>query len=369
MSDIWDTYLAPIRRIIDDLTADQGEIAKISKRWRTLATDVTAHTGALKRAVNTVDDAWNGGAAENFTTYMAKYPQYGTQLSNALTSSADKIDAAGNALESARRDVQTIYDEKRTWLDEQRKKSDTSIPMSLIRSQVQDALGRAAGPKQRAIDAVDAATTEIDKHAGDVKFFTAIPAPGDQDFYPKNNPQLHWIVDPKFKERGTTQLAGDNGNGAQNGGGGGSGSRTYRPEEIQVPANAKDLAKNPEAQKILDYALAQLGDPYVWGAEGPNSFDCSGLTLRAYEAAGIDLPRVAQDQWLHGPRIPDGDVQAGDLIFFDNDGDGTADHVGIVLDPEKQTMIHAPNSTTVVKISDYGNYGSPRLGFTRPGNS
>ncbi|WP_449064002.1 C40 family peptidase [Planomonospora algeriensis] len=117
----------------------------------------------------------------------------------------------------------------------------------------------------------------------------------------------------------------------------------------------------------MGYALDQLGDRYVFGATGPHTFDCSGLTLRAYQAAGIGIPRVAADQWVHGPRVPDGEVQAGDLIFFDSTGDGKADHVGIVLDPERKTMIHAPNSRSVVRVESYGDYPTPRLGFTRPG--
>ncbi|GGO77595.1 bifunctional WXG100 family type VII secretion target/C40 family peptidase [Nonomuraea cavernae] len=365
---LWDTQLAALKRIVDELTSDQGEIAKISQRWRTMATAVTTDTGALNTAVGTVDDAWKGGAADNFVTYMAKYPKSASQLKEALTTSATKIDEAGAALNTARGDVQKIYTDTSTWLAKQSPKTDSAI--TSITNQVNAAVKRADEPRQRAIDAIDAAIKEINNHVDD-KFFTTIPAPGDQDFYPKNKPNLHWLVDPQFKQTGDpTQPTGDKGNGSPNGGNGGNESGAppnIPPAESQVPPDAKDLTENPDAQKILDYAFEQLGDPYVWGAEGPDSFDCSGLTQKAYEAAGIEIPRVANDQWGAGPRIPDGNVQAGDLIFFDNDGNGTADHVGIVVDPEKKTMVHAPNSTTVVQIADYG--GRTALGFTRPGNS
>ncbi|MFF5211919.1 NlpC/P60 family protein [Streptosporangium sp. NPDC000396] len=387
MTDKWDDYLRPIQNAIDELTGDQAEVSKISTRWRGVATNIPTHTGTLKRAVTTVNDAWNGSAAESFAGYMAKYTEQGTALNSALTNCASKLDAAGTALEAAKGEAQAIYNRTRTWLDEQRKDSDsTTISMTSIRSKVDKALAelnKPEGAKQRAIKAIEEATSAIDE-LDKVKFFSSIPAPADQDFYPKNNLAMRWTPDPGFDPRGTTQLAsykGGNGLDLQTGGNGygsgsessgngygsgGSGGGSPNPG-LEVPPNARSLAANPRAQAIVDFALNHRGDRYIWGATGPNAFDCSGLTLRAYEAAGIEIPRVAHDQWLHGPRIPDGKEQAGDLIFFDKDGDGVADHVGIVLDPEKKTMIHAPNSHSVVRIESYGDYPTPRLGFTRPG--
>ncbi|MGN9846146.1 bifunctional WXG100 family type VII secretion target/C40 family peptidase [Nonomuraea sp. H19] len=376
-----DSYLSPIQRIIDDLSGNQAEISKISKRWRTLADNITTETGAIKRAVNTVNNAWNGTAAESFATYMARYPASGTELSTALTTCAGKLDAAGTALETAKGQVEELYREKRAWLDEQRNDPDvTTISMTSIRSQVSDALERAKAPTNQATQALKEATDEIGKHLGEARFFTAIPAPGDQDFVPGNNPAMRWVPDPDFKPHASkTQLASYNGNGSPTGGngyapngsgvgvgvgGGGGGGGGGGAPSLAVPPNAHSLAPNPRAQAVIDYALKQIGDPYVWGATGPNSFDCSGLTLRAYESAGTTIPRVAHDQWMSGPRIPDGNAQPGDLVFFDNNGDGTADHVGIVLDPKEGTMIHAPRTGSDVKIGAYG--GTP-MGFTRPG--
>ncbi|SEH02413.1 NlpC/P60 family protein [Nonomuraea solani] len=112
---------------------------------------------------------------------------------------------------------------------------------------------------------------------------------------------------------------------------------------------------------VLAYAHAQLGKRYVWGAEGPDAFDCSGLTMRAYQAAAISIPRVAADQWRHGPPIPAGQEQPGDLVFFRMEADGPG-HVGLVIGDGQ--MIHAPNRHTVVQIGPYrrGNL----ISFTRP---
>ncbi|MBB6546907.1 C40 family peptidase [Nonomuraea rubra] len=110
------------------------------------------------------------------------------------------------------------------------------------------------------------------------------------------------------------------------------------------------LVPGEQVAAILTYAHAQLDKRYIWGAEGPDAFDCSGLTMRAYQAAGITIPRVAADQWRHGPPIPAGQEQPGDLAFFNMQADGPG-HVGIVLGGGQ--MIHAPNRRTVVKIDSY----------------
>ncbi|GAA3615988.1 hypothetical protein GCM10022419_121590 [Nonomuraea rosea] len=121
------------------------------------------------------------------------------------------------------------------------------------------------------------------------------------------------------------------------------------------------LIAGEQIAAVLAYAHAQLGKPYLWGAEGPAAFDCSGLTMRAYQAAGISIPRVAADQWRHGPPIPSGREQPGDLAFFNRQADGPG-HVGLVIGNGQ--MIHAPNRRTVVKIDPYQR--EDLIGFTRP---
>jgi cell wall-associated NlpC family hydrolase len=136
--------------------------------------------------------------------------------------------------------------------------------------------------------------------------------------------------------------------------------------DMQMPANALSNAPNPRARAVLDYASHQLGDPYVWGAAGPNAFDCSGLAQQAYQQIGVNLPHNAAAQWAQGPRIPNGQEQPGDLVFF-TEGTGSVQHVGIVLDPAKGTMIVAPHTGSYVKIESYKTFPGGYLGFTRPG--
>ncbi|MQY02494.1 C40 family peptidase [Actinomadura macrotermitis] len=115
------------------------------------------------------------------------------------------------------------------------------------------------------------------------------------------------------------------------------------------------------ARKALDFAYAQLGKPYVYGATGPNSYDCSGLTMRAWEAAGVSITRTTNTQWAATRHIDKSDLQPGDLVFFSNLG-----HVGMYVGGGK--MIHAPHTGDVVKISDIssGYYVSNWYGASRP---
>jgi peptidoglycan DL-endopeptidase CwlO len=140
----------------------------------------------------------------------------------------------------------------------------------------------------------------------------------------------------------------------------------------------EDLGPLPAgtAGKILAYAEAQLGKPYVYGATGPDAFDCSGLAMMAYRAAGITIPRTATAQWAYGTQIPASQVQPGDLVFFAG-ADGTPaapGHVGIVLNPAAHTMINAYTTAFPVEEDTYGlptSKGglSPVVGFTRPAGS
>jgi len=99
------------------------------------------------------------------------------------------------------------------------------------------------------------------------------------------------------------------------------------------------------ADQAIAFARQQLGKPYVWGATGPDSYDCSGLTQAAYKAAGITLPRTTWDQVNVGTRVSESNLQPGDLIFFYSDDS----HVGLYIGNGE--MIHAPHTGTVVKIA------------------
>ncbi|MEE6261158.1 NlpC/P60 family protein [Plantactinospora sonchi] len=112
------------------------------------------------------------------------------------------------------------------------------------------------------------------------------------------------------------------------------------------------LVANPKAIRAMNYALAQRGDPYVWAAEGPNQFDCSGLMWAAYRSQGYTLPRVSRDQYrgTRGKTVNRSALLPGDLVFFaSGSSPSSIYHVGMYIGGGK--MVHAPTTGDVVKVS------------------
>jgi cell wall-associated NlpC family hydrolase len=132
------------------------------------------------------------------------------------------------------------------------------------------------------------------------------------------------------------------------------------------------LQAGPVARAAARWALAQLGDPYQWGATGPDTFDCSGLTSSAYRAAGVSIPRVSRAQWGAGPHVQLDRLLPGDLVFFaDNPLDpATIHHVGMYIG--NGLMVHAPHTGDVVRVASVwreGYVGATRIvpGVVTPG--
>ncbi|MFF8845694.1 C40 family peptidase [Streptomyces sp. NPDC015127] len=119
-----------------------------------------------------------------------------------------------------------------------------------------------------------------------------------------------------------------------------------------------DGRASEQGRKAIEFATAQLGKPYVWGAEGPGSYDCSGLTSQAWAAAGRGIPRTSQEQWRLLPRIAIKDMRPGDLIIYHAD----ASHVGMYVGDG--AIIHAPRPGRNVTVAGAGSMSI--LGVVRP---
>ena len=109
-------------------------------------------------------------------------------------------------------------------------------------------------------------------------------------------------------------------------------------------AAAPAAAASSAAQTAVNTALAQVGDRYVYGATGPNSFDCSGLTSFSYKAAGISLPRTSKAQSTFGTPVSKGNLQPGDLVFFYSPVSHVAMYIG------NGQIVHALNSSKPVQV-------------------
>ncbi|MFE0456516.1 NlpC/P60 family protein [Streptomyces sp. NPDC058914] len=110
--------------------------------------------------------------------------------------------------------------------------------------------------------------------------------------------------------------------------------------------------------RALRYALRQLGKPYEWGAEGPTSYDCSGLTSQAWAHAGTPIPRTSQQQWARLKRVPLTELRPGDLVVYYPE----ATHVAMYLGDGR--VVQAPRTGEKIKISPVASH--PVLGAVRP---
>ena len=126
-----------------------------------------------------------------------------------------------------------------------------------------------------------------------------------------------------------------------------------KPSTGSSNSSSSSNSTSSSVNAVLNLAAKQLGKPYVWGAQGPSSFDCSGLTYYVYKnAAGVTLPRVSSDQSRYGTTVSKSNLKAGDLVFFDTSGanDGVVSHVGIYVGNGQ--MIHASSSSKkIVQVS------------------
>ncbi|NAZ84413.1 NlpC/P60 family protein, partial [Kineococcus sp. R8] len=141
------------------------------------------------------------------------------------------------------------------------------------------------------------------------------------------------------------------------------------------PAGARSPTPPPPAPRAegpsagagaaVAWALGQLGKPYLWAADGPDSFDCSGLTLRAWAAAGVALPHSSRLQYAGQAKVALADLQAGDLVFYATDpaDPATVHHVGMALGDGR--MVEAPHTGAVVRRASIYRAGLLPLG-TRP---
>ncbi|MFI1534285.1 C40 family peptidase [Streptomyces anandii] len=136
------------------------------------------------------------------------------------------------------------------------------------------------------------------------------------------------------------------------------------PAPSAAPA-APDTSYAPKAAKALAFARAQIGKPYVWGAAGPGSYDCSGLTQAAWKAAGVTLPRTIPGQAGAGRTVPPAEAVPGDLVLFRNEEHDGIGHIGVYAGDGM--MIHAPRPGGYVCEEPIHRAGGPAVeGVVRP---
>ena len=135
---------------------------------------------------------------------------------------------------------------------------------------------------------------------------------------------------------------------------------------ITTSVNNNTESINPNMDKAIKLLKEQVGKPYVWGANGPDSFDCSGLVRYIYKnALRKDIPRVSEDQSKVGQAVSREDLQPGDLVFFDTMDKGKVSHVGMYIG-NNEFILAANSKKGVIKSTLTGYYDKKFINARRP---
>jgi cell wall-associated NlpC family hydrolase len=132
--------------------------------------------------------------------------------------------------------------------------------------------------------------------------------------------------------------------------------RTTRP----VPEPNYPVPSRGGVSAVIAYARAQIGKPYLWGGSGPSSWDCSGLTQKAWAQAGVGMSHFTGYQWAETRRIPLSDLEPGDLVFFGSSG-ASSHHVGLYVGNDM--MINAPHTGALVRYDNIYTFGRDLVSY------
>jgi cell wall-associated NlpC family hydrolase len=128
-------------------------------------------------------------------------------------------------------------------------------------------------------------------------------------------------------------------------------ARTAVPVSTSTATTSAAAPSGTKVQKLIAFLKAQIGKPYVYGATGPGSYDCSGLTQAAFASVGVTLPRTSQEQSTVGTPVGLGSLKAGDLVFWG--GEGSAYHVGVYIGDGQYLDAANPSSPVGIKPMSY----------------
>ncbi len=153
------------------------------------------------------------------------------------------------------------------------------------------------------------------------------------------------------------------GTSASNGGTPGAGSYSVPPPPSGPPP-PPPAGWSQEAAVAVQTAMAQVGKPYVWGAAGPDSFDCSGLVMYSWQAAGVEIPHYSVSQYGATTHITQAELQPGDIVFYNSPYDGYLGHEAMYIGGGQ--VVQAPMTGMDVMVTSI-TWAGPPVAFSRPG--
>ncbi len=216
---------------------------------------------------------------------------------------------------------------------------------------------RLAAERAAAAAARKAAAEAAARAAEDARRAQAEQARRDQE---QRDADANKATDQPASDQSTATGGGGGGGGGGNGGGGGG---APEPSAPNPPPSGSSSGSASGAEAAIDFAMAQMGKPYQWGADGPSSYDCSGLVMRAWQQGGVSLPHYSVEQYAQSQPVALSDLRRGDLVFFASGSDyQSIYHVGLYIGSGQ--MIEAPYTGENVRISSI--WRSSLFGAARP---
>lgn len=132
------------------------------------------------------------------------------------------------------------------------------------------------------------------------------------------------------------------------------------PDRTSPPSPSTERPPRGGVSAVIAFAEAQVGDPYLWGAAGPDSWDCSGLTMMAWAQAGVNISHYTGWQWAETSRVDLADLRPGDLVFYGDSGP-TSHHMGLYIGGDM--MINAPHTGANVRYDNIYSFGNDLLPY------
>lgn len=349
---------APIHQVAAQVGpgwSDEGDPAAPLANVGALLAEISA---AARRAWSRTADGWSGAGADSAADFMSRAAGAADQLSMRIEQLRVRTAEAADAVAWARarlRDIVSRFEDRAATLEP---RLDEPGIAEELRAEAQRAL-------DEAVAVVDELRTELDGHAAAVATPTPPPAAGAPQTAPAG-----FAAPSGFPAAPAGSPAGWGGGIPAAPYGGGltpadanlSGLVQPDPDQfgdgiaVTLPDGSTVMAPNPVAAEAVRHALTQLGVPYVWGGTTPGvGLDCSGLTQWAYHQAGLDLPRLAQEQDLGAP-VNQNALRPGDLAVWDG-------HVAMIVGNGQMIEAGDPVQLSSIRTT---NAGQGFQGFWRP---
>ncbi len=219
---------------------------------------------------------------------------------------------------------------------------------------------RRAAERAAAVAAQKAAAAAAARAAEDARRAEAEQARRDQE---QRAADAKKAADQQPSDPPAQSTGNGGGNGGGGGGGGNGGGGAQEPSAPSPPPSGSSSGSASGAEAAIDFAMAQMGKPYEWGADGPSTYDCSGLVMRAWQQGGVSLPHYSVEQYAQSQPVALSDLRRGDLVFFASGSDyQSIYHVGLYIGGGQ--MIEAPYTGENVRISSI--WRSSLFGAARP---